>query len=222
MRTKILSFLIAAAGGIFIAAPSPCISADEDDSLAITTAQIFEETMQVPEKAVPQYLLNSCRCIAIFPNTGLAIVSKMALGLVTCRSPKTQDWSTPAIAMLSKWGHGDAGSSLILLGMTEKAENLLTKKYWKLPKVGSKIGTAPGTLNWEAPPNSQLVATDIVAWAKNSGIISGVDISGAYLGQLKRPPRVFAPAGDGLPKDPSRDKCLRLLGAIEKYASNAP
>ena len=43
------------------------------------SAQIFQEIMQTPDKAIPQYLLDSAQCIAIIPSEmRLAFISESA------------------------------------------------------------------------------------------------------------------------------------------------
>ena len=54
----------------------------EENTLENQIAELFEETMQVPEKSPPQKLLSSCHCIMILLGSGgLPFVSKMPLVL---------------------------------------------------------------------------------------------------------------------------------------------
>src|SRR5689334_19753218 len=69
----------------------------EDDIHRIQdSAQIFQEIMSAPDKAIPQELLESAQCIAIIPaelKFAFVVGGNYGKVLVTCRAPKS--WSAP-------------------------------------------------------------------------------------------------------------------------------
>ena len=102
--------------------------------------------------------------------------------------------------------------------MTDKAEKQMNKVY-KLKKLDAKMTTASGPLGWSATVDPKLFETDFIAWSESKGIVSGVDVNGAYIGQTKSPPKFLDPTGS-FPKAPKREKCARFFAAVEKYASS--
>src|ERR1017187_5931492 len=78
------------------------------------SAQIFQEIMQTPDKAIPQYLLDSAQCIAIIPSEmklAFIVGANYGKGLVTCRG--TKSWSAPVFLSISggSFGFQIGGSS---------------------------------------------------------------------------------------------------------------
>jgi lipid-binding SYLF domain-containing protein len=188
----------------------------EEDSILNHAAQLFEETMQVPERALPESLLSSCRCILVFPFSA-GIIWKTGDGLMTCRSRDGVKWSTPVVVSLTAHG-GGKNTSVILLAMTEKAESLLAKKHLMrgIPRLGSQMTTAPGPVGWKSDVDPKLAEIDIIAWAKKGGIIAGVNANRAWVYQPSKSPL----GGPGHIQAPTPDGSLRLLEAIRKYSSS--
>ena len=71
----------------------------EDDIHRIEdSAQIFQEIMGAPDKAIPQDLLDSAQCIAIIPaekKLAFVVGGNYGKGLVTCRAVKS--WSAAGV-----------------------------------------------------------------------------------------------------------------------------
>ena len=68
----------------------------EDVHRVEDSAQIFQEIMGTPDRAIPQYLLDSAQCIAIIPSEmkfAFFLGANYGKGLVTCRNPN--GWSSP-------------------------------------------------------------------------------------------------------------------------------
>src|SRR5579885_2849333 len=62
-------------------------------------AQAFKEVMDVPDKTIPQDLLNKAHCIVIIPGlkTGAFIVGgKYGKGFAACRKATGVGWTAPA------------------------------------------------------------------------------------------------------------------------------
>ena len=76
----------------------------EDDIHRIEdAAQIFQEIMSAPDKAIPQELLDSAKCIAIIPaekKLAFFVGGNYGKGLVTCRGVKS--WSRKALRTFRK------------------------------------------------------------------------------------------------------------------------
>src|SRR5580692_4524633 len=116
-----------------------CLSAAQSDAPARlqAAADVFKEVMGIPDKAIPQDLLNKSQCIIIVPGlkTGAFIVgAKYGKGFVSCRAKSGVGWGAPASIRLEGGSVGfQAGGSetdMIMLVMNESGMNrLLTSKF---------------------------------------------------------------------------------------------
>ena len=87
-------------------------SRDDDIHRIEDSAQIFQEIMGTPDKAIPQYLLDSAQCIAIIPSEmkfAFFVGGNYGKGLVTCRVPRAgaRPCSCPLAGEV--WGSSLAG-----------------------------------------------------------------------------------------------------------------
>jgi lipid-binding SYLF domain-containing protein len=70
----------------------PGDAADESAKAAKT----LEEIMGIPEEAIPETVLDSAECVAVFPSTikgGFIVGVRKGEGVVSCRTPS--GWSAP-------------------------------------------------------------------------------------------------------------------------------
>ena len=82
-------------------------------------AEVLNEVMGTPEKAVPSDLLSRAHCVAIIPGVkkiGLGLGGKYGKGVITCRGPGGNGWTGPSTVRIhycpvksriesAGWGH---------------------------------------------------------------------------------------------------------------------
>ena len=150
------------------------------------SAQIFQEIMQTPDKAIPQYLLDSAQCIAIIPSEmrlAFIVGANYGKGLVTCRG--TKSWSAPVFLSISggSFGFQIGGSStdLIMLVMNEHGAKKLLESKFTLGAEGS-VAAGPVGRTATAQTDAQMHA-DILSWSRSQGLFAGLALEGATLRQ---------------------------------------
>lgn len=92
------------------AASTSTLYAQSDEAERVTkAAQAFSEIMSVPDKAIPNTILDKAEAIAVFPGTlkgGLGIGAHRGKGILSVRNRETGAWSNPAFLTLTGGSFG--------------------------------------------------------------------------------------------------------------------
>src|ERR1700684_4305247 len=94
MRMRMFAALIASATLL----PFTASAASDAPKRLRAAAEAFKEVMDMPDKAIPQDLLNKAQCIVIVPDLkkGAFIVGgKYGKGFVSCRKKDGVGWTAP-------------------------------------------------------------------------------------------------------------------------------
>ena len=164
------------------------MSAAESDAPARlqASADVLKEVMGIPDKAIPQELLNKSRCIIIVPGLkkGAFIVgAKYGRGFVSCRAKEGVGWSAPGSVRVEggSFGFQIGGSEtdVIMLVMNESGMNrLLTSKF----TLGGDASVAAGPVGRSTQAETDAFMTaEILTWSRSRGLFAGVSLSGATL-----------------------------------------
>lgn len=164
------------------------LSAAESDAPARLQAatEVFKEVMGIPDKAIPQDLLNKAQCIVIVPGLkkGAFIVgAKYGKGFVFCRSKAGVGWSAPGSIRIEGGSFGfQAGGSetdVIMLVMNQRGMNrLLSTKF----TLGGDATVAAGPVGRSTQAETDAAMTaEILTWSRARGLFAGVSLSGATL-----------------------------------------
>ena len=145
-------------------------------------AKVMREIMATPDKAVPEEVLESARCVAIVPHMikgGLGLGAKHGRGVATCRT--SRGWSAPAFFSISggSWGLqiGLEGVDLVMLFMDKQgAEQLLSSKF----QVGGDASAAAGPVGRHASADTDWkMDTKILTYSRSKGAFAGLSLEGA-------------------------------------------
>ena len=157
----------------------------EDDIHRIEdSAQIFQEIMGAPDKAIPQDLLESAQCIAVIPaekKLAFVVGGNYGKGLVTCRAPKS--WSAPVFLTVSggSFGFQIGGSStdLILVFRGRRGlRQLLSDKF----KIGGDASAAAGPVGRSAAAGTDIALhAEILTYSRSRGAFAGISLTGAVV-----------------------------------------
>jgi lipid-binding SYLF domain-containing protein len=165
-----------------------CLFAAESDAPKRLQAasDVFHEVMGIPDKSIPQDLLNRAQCIIIVPGLkkGAFIVgAKFGKGFVSCRAKSGIGWSAPGSMRVEGGSVGfQAGGSetdVIMLIMNEGGMNrLLTSKF----TLGGDASVAAGPVGRSTQAETDaLMTAEILTWSRSRGLFAGVSLSGATL-----------------------------------------
>lgn len=149
-------------------------------------ADVFKEVMGIPDKSIPQDLLNKSQCVVIVPGLkkGAFIVgAKYGKGFVSCRSKNGVGWSAPGSVRIEGGSVGfQAGGSeidVIMLVMNRAGmDRLLSTKF----TLGGDASVAAGPVGRSTQAETDAAMTaEILTWSRARGLFAGVSLSGATL-----------------------------------------
>ncbi len=167
-----------------------CVSArassnrDDDVHRVEDSAQIFEEIMGTPDKAIPRDLLASAKCIAIIPaekKLAFVVGGNYGKGLVTCRAPKS--WSAPVFLTVSggSVGFQIGGSStdfILVFRGRRGLQKLLSDKF----RIGGDLSAAAGPVGRSAAASTDIeLHAEILTYSRSRGVFAGISLSGAVV-----------------------------------------
>lgn len=148
-------------------------------------ASTFSEVMAVPEKSVPQDLLDRAQCVVVVPGVKKAafiIGGKYGRGFVSCRRGGA-GWSAPASVRVEggSFGFQIGGSEtdVIMLVMNKRGmSRLLTSKF----TLGGDASVAAGPVGRTASAETDAMLTaEILTYSRARGLFAGISLAGATL-----------------------------------------
>jgi len=147
-------------------------------------ADVFTQIMNVPDKAIPQNLLDKAEVIAVFPGVvkaGFIIGGRGGHGLISRRVKG--GWGAPALFNL---GGGSVGlqigaskTDFVLLFMNNEALAGLLKDKFEIGGEGS-IAAGPVGRSASASTDAQLKA-GILSYSRSKGAFAGLEIKGVVI-----------------------------------------
>lgn len=149
-------------------------------------ADMFKEVMDIPDKSVPQDLLNKAQCIIIVPGLkkgAFIIGAKYGKGFVSCRAKSGVGWSAPGSVRVEggSFGFQIGGSEtdVLMLVMNEGGMNrLLSTKF----TLGGDASVAAGPVGRSTQAETDAAMTaEILTWSRSRGLFAGISLSGATL-----------------------------------------
>ena len=151
---------------------------------AAKAAQVFTEIMNVPDRAVPQKLLDNARAIAVFPDVikaGFIVGGRAGDGVISRRVKG--GWSAPAFFNLAGGSVGlQIGASktdFVLLFMNDEALAGLLKDKFELGGEGS---AAAGPVGRSASVSTDLLLkAGIISYSRSKGLFAGLELKGTVI-----------------------------------------
>lgn len=163
------------------------VSAASDASKRLrSAAEAFKEVMGIPDKAIPQELLEKAECIVIIPDLkkGAFIVGgKYGKGFVSCRKQNGVGWSAPGSVRIEGGSVGfQIGASemdVFMLVMNDRGmDRLLGDKF----TLGADATVAAGPVGRVAQAETDARMTaEILAWSRARGLFAGIALNGATM-----------------------------------------
>src|SRR6266852_3579876 len=147
-------------------------------------ADVFTEIMNVPEKAIPQGLLDKAEAIAVFPGVikaGFIIGGRGGRGVISRRTKA--GWGAPAAFDL---GGGSIGlqigaskTDFVLLFMNDDAlAGLLKDKF----EIGGEGSVAAGPVGRSTSATTDvLLRAQIISYSRSKGLFAGLELKGTVI-----------------------------------------
>jgi len=158
---------------------------DATDRLDSAT-QVMHEIMGMPDKGIPEEVLEHAKCIAVVPHMvkgGFVFGAKGGKGVATCRTAK--GWSAPAFITISggSWGLqiGVEAVDVVMIIQNEKGmQRLLSSNF----QVGGDASAAAGPVGRHAEAGTDWkMDTEILTYSRAKGAFAGLTLEGASLRQ---------------------------------------
>jgi lipid-binding SYLF domain-containing protein len=182
MKMKMFAALIA---GVTLL-PFTVSAASDAPKRLQSAAQAFKEVMGIPDKSIPQDLLNKAECIVIVPDLkkGAFIVGgKYGRGFFSCRKKDGAGWSAPGAIRIEggSVGFQIGGSEMdvfMLVMNSRGVERLLSDKF----TLGADATVAAGPVGRVAQAETDARMTaEILTWSRARGLFAGIALNGATL-----------------------------------------
>ena len=150
--------------------------------------ETFKEVMGIPDKSIPQELLNKAQCIVIVPGLkkgAFIFGAKYGRGFVSCRKKDGVGWSAPGSIRVEGGSFGlQIGASetdvLMLVTNQRGMDRLLSTKF----TLGADASAAAGPVGRSTQAETDAAMTaEILTWSRSRGLFAGVSLSGATLRQ---------------------------------------
>jgi len=158
---------------------------DATDRLENATS-VMHEIMGMPDKGIPEEVLEHAKCIAVIPHMvkgGFIFGAKEGKGVATCRA--ANGWSAPAFITISggSWGLqiGVEAVDVVMIFQNDKAmQRLLSSNF----QIGGDASAAAGPVGRHAEAGTDWkLDTEILTYSRAKGAFAGLTLEGASLRQ---------------------------------------
>jgi lipid-binding SYLF domain-containing protein len=152
----------------------------------LTAAQVLDEIMGTPDRAIPADLMNRAHCVAVAPSVkkaGLIFAGRYGVGVISCRGKGGQGWTGPTTVRIEGGSFGlqigGSATDVVLLIMNERGKEKLLKSKFTL---GGDAAVAGGPVGRSAQAQTDaLMAAEILSYSRSRGVFAGVSLEGATL-----------------------------------------
>ena len=150
------------------------------------SATVMHEIMGMPDKGIPEEVLEHAKCVAVIPHMvkgGFIFGAKGGKGVATCRT--ANGWSAPAFITISggSWGLqiGVEAVDVVLIIQNKKGmERLLESNF----QVGGDASAAAGPVGRHAEAGTDWkMDTEILTYSRAKGAFAGLTLEGASIRQ---------------------------------------
>lgn len=194
------------------------------------SAKVLDEIMSVKDKAIPDKVMKSAKCIAVIPSMvkiAVGFGGNHGKGVATCRT-ESGAWSAPAPVTITggSWGLqlGGQAVDLVMVVMNQSGmDHLLSSKF----KLGADASAAAGPVGRDAGADTDIkMRSEVLTYSRARGLFAGVDLNGAALTQDKDETHLlygkfipFAEILSGKVEPPAASRSF--LSAVHKYSEQA-
>jgi lipid-binding SYLF domain-containing protein len=162
-------------------------SAREDATDRLDNATtVLHEIMGMPEKGIPEEVLEHAKCVAVIPHMvkgGFVFGAKGGKGVATCRT--SEGWSAPTFITISggSWGLqiGVEAVDVVLIIQNDKGMQRLLESNFQ---IGADASAAAGPVGRHAEAGTDWkMDTEILTYSRAKGAFAGLTLEGASLRQ---------------------------------------
>jgi lipid-binding SYLF domain-containing protein len=166
--------------------PTEFLSAQAEQIGQIAEATVaFRDIMAIPDKTVPEYLLQDAAGIAIIPGVikvGFIVGGEYGKGVLLLRE-EDGSWSNPIFITLSGgsigWQLGAQSADFVLVFKTDRSvESVLADNL----TLGVDVAAAAGPLGRRARASTDMqLKAEIYSYSRSRGFFAGLSLDGALI-----------------------------------------
>ena len=158
---------------------------DQSDSVR-ESAIVFEEIMEIPDKAILRSVLERAEAIAVFPSMlrgGFIFGGHRGRGIISVYDRDMKQWSPPAFLTMTGGSFGfQIGVEfvdIVLVIMNRRGlENLLQNQI----KIGGDASVAAGPLGRSVGASTDIqLRAEILSYSRASGLFAGISLEGSAI-----------------------------------------
>ncbi|HTR66033.1 MAG TPA: lipid-binding SYLF domain-containing protein [Terriglobales bacterium] len=193
------------------------------------SAQVLNEIMGTPDKAIPDKVMSDAKCIAVIPSMvkiAVGFGGSHGKGVATCRT--AHGWSAPAPITITggSWGlqlGGQAVDVVMVVTNDKGMQHLLSSKF----KLGADASAAAGPVGRNAGADTDWkMKAEVLTYSRARGVFAGIDLNGAAVTQDKDETRIlygkmipFANILNGKVAAPQSSE--QFLSTVRRYSHQA-
>src|ERR1700733_1623377 len=153
------------------------------------SANVLNEIMATPDKAIPDKVMHDAKCIAVVPSMvkiAIGFGGSHGKGVAVCRLANGA-WSGPAPITITggSWGlqlGGQAIDLVMIVRNQQGMDHLLSDKF----KIGANASAAAGPVGRDAAADTDLkMNAEMLTYARARGLFAGIDLNGSVVTQDK-------------------------------------
>jgi lipid-binding SYLF domain-containing protein len=226
-------YVLALGTAVLLLASASWASDDKDRSdiekRLEASANVLNEIMATPDKAIPDKVMRDANCIAVVPSMikiAVGFGGNHGKGVATCKT--ANGWSAPAPITITggSWGlqlGGQAIDLVMVITNDQGMQHLLASKF----KLGADASAAAGPVGRDAAADTDWkMKAEVLTYSRARGIFAGIDLNGSAITQDKDETRIlygmmvdFADILNG--KVPPPPASAPFLTAVRKYSGQA-
>lgn len=157
----------------------------EPDKRMRDAAAVVNEMMGMPDKGIPQSVLDKSQCIVVIPGLKKAaflVGGQFGRGYASCRKAGGA-WGAPAAVRIEGGSFGlqlgGQSTDVILLVMNQRGmDKLMSDKF----TIGADAAAAAGPVGRDAKADTDvLLKAEILSYARSRGAYAGLSLEGATM-----------------------------------------
>jgi len=158
------------------------------------SAEVLNEIMGTPDKAIPDKVMSDAKCIAVVPSMvkiAVGFGGNHGKGVATCRTE--HGWSAPAPITVTggSWGlqlGGQAVDLVMVITNDQGMQHLLASKF----KIGADASAAAGPVGRDTGADTDWkMRAEVLTYSRARGLFAGIDLSGSAVTQDRDETRVL-------------------------------
>jgi lipid-binding SYLF domain-containing protein len=209
------------------------LAGERQDARLLTSTQVLDELMQMPEQNIPSWLLERAHAVAVIPSVikvGLGIGGRRGSGVMVVRKDNG-GWSNPIFVNLTGGSFGfqvgvQSADVVLVFTSRQSIEGIVGGKV----TLGADASVAAGPIGRQSSAATDIGLTaQVYSYSRASGLFAGVALDGSAMTIDNRSNELFYNRVGVLPSEIIRSdapaapvQAQTFIATVQRAASGAP